>query len=180
GGGCTRPPWAAPRRRAGGATRRIVVTGGAGQLGTAVIRRLLQNRKHTVVCLDTRPPVVVPAGRIRAVRVDVRDQTIRRHLHGADALIHLAFVMSAPLARAELHAINVDGSRNVFEAAVEVGIPHILYSSSVAAYGFVPGHPNPVVEDSPRKNQSWFAYASAKYEVEFFLDELERGRPDVA
>jgi nucleoside-diphosphate-sugar epimerase/putative sterol carrier protein len=159
---------------------RIVVTGGAGQLGTAVIRRLLRNRKHTIVCLDTRPPVIVPFGRFRAVSADIRDHTIRRHLQGADALIHLAFVIAAPLPRPELHAINVGGSRNVFEGAVDVGIPHILYSSSVAAYGLVPGHPNPVVEDSPRKNQSWFAYASAKYEVEAFLDDLERAHPDLA
>ncbi len=159
---------------------RIVVTGGAGQLGTAVIRRLLQNRKHTIVCLDTRPPLVVPAGRVRAVRADIRDHTIRRYLETADALVHLAFVMSAPLSRPELHAINVDGSRNVFRAAADVGIRHILYASSVAAYGLVPGHPTPVVEDTPRKNQSWFAYASAKYEVEAFLDDFERDHPDIA
>jgi UDP-glucose 4-epimerase len=159
---------------------RIVVTGGAGQLGTVVIRRLLRKRQHTVICLDTRPPLVVPAGRVRAVRVDIRDQTIRRHLQGADALIHLAFVIAAPLPRPELHAINVEGSRNVFAAAVDVGIPHILYASSVAAYGLVPGHPDPVVEDSPRQHQSWFPYASAKYEVEAILDELERAHPQVA
>jgi nucleoside-diphosphate-sugar epimerase/putative sterol carrier protein len=159
---------------------RIVVTGGAGQLGTAVIRRLLHNRKHTIVCIDTRPPLVVPGGRVRAVAADVRDHTIRRHFEDADALVHLAFVMSAPLPRPELHAINVDGSKNVFTVAAAVGIRHILYASSVAAYGLVPGHPHPVVEDTPRKNQAWFPYASAKYEVEAFLDEFERVHPEVA
>ena len=159
---------------------RIVVTGGAGQLGTAVIRRLLRKRQHTVICLDTRPPLVVPAGRVRAVRVDIRDQTLRRHLQGADAVIHLAFVIAAPLPRPQLHAINVEGSRNVFEAAADVGIPHILYSSSVAAYGLVPGHPEPVVEDTPRQHQSWFPYASAKYEVEAILDGFERAHPEIA
>ncbi len=56
----------------------------------------------------------------------------------------------------------------------------ILYASSVAAYGVVPGLPVPVVEDTPRTRQPAFWYACAKYDVEALLDRLETEHPDLS
>ena len=41
--------------------------------------------------------------------------------------------------------------RNVFEAAARAGVGQIIYTSSIAAYGVTPGHPDPLYEDAPRK-----------------------------
>lgn len=160
---------------------KVAVTGGSGQLGTHVLRRLLADRKiKEIRCLDVRPPILPPGRRLAYIRADVRDPDLHRHLEGMDAVIHLAFIIVAHLPRPEFDAINVGGSRNVFEAAVAAGVRRILYSSSIAAYGLVPGHPVPIVETSPRRRDEILPYAAAKYDVEAYLDELERRQPDLA
>jgi nucleoside-diphosphate-sugar epimerase/putative sterol carrier protein len=158
----------------------IAVTGGSGQLGTHILRRLLRDRAvRGVVSIDRRPPSV-PGGKLRAVTCDVRDPAIVEHLRGADALIHLAFVVTQHLPRAEFDAINIGGSQNVFTAAAKAGVRHVTYASSVAAYGVLPGHPAPLTEDAPRKQQPGFPYANAKFEVEAFLDTFAAEHPDIA
>ncbi|MGZ3440179.1 MAG: NAD-dependent epimerase/dehydratase family protein, partial [Polyangia bacterium] len=129
---------------------RIAVTGAAGQLGTVVLRRLAVERGVTAIrSLDLRPPAVA-SGKLEHVRADVRDRDFARFLDGCDALVHLAFIVTGAPPRPVFDAINVGGSKNVIEAAVKVGIKKIVYTSSVAAYGVVHGHPRPIVETTPR------------------------------
>ena len=52
----------------------------------------------------------------------------------ADVVVHLAFVVVKATARS--HAVNVEGSGNVFAAAVAAGVPTLVYTSSLAAYGY--------------------------------------------
>jgi nucleoside-diphosphate-sugar epimerase/putative sterol carrier protein len=158
----------------------IAVTGGAGQLGTHVLRRLLANRKHKqVLCLDVRPPPL-PAGRLRFISADIRDPRLADHLAGMDAVVHLAFVVTGWRPREEFDAINIGGSKNLFQAAAKAGVKQVVYASSIAAYGVVPGHPVPIVEDTPRRYQPSFPYSAAKYKVEEFLDEFEPRHPELA
>jgi nucleoside-diphosphate-sugar epimerase/putative sterol carrier protein len=159
---------------------RVAVTGGSGQLGTLVLRRLADDRSiHGIVALDLRPPLIV-SGKLRVVRADVRDPGIGDHLRGCDALIHLAFLVAKRGARALQDDVNVRGSANVFRAAIGAGVRQIVYASSVAAYGVLPGLPVPVIEETRRTRQSGFWYASAKYDVEANLDTLEREHPELA
>ena len=159
---------------------RVAVTGGSGQLGTLVLRRLADDRTvKKIVALDLRPPLIV-SGKLRDVRADVRDPAISEHLRGCDAVIHLAFVVAKRGARKEQDDVNVRGSANVFRAALAAGVRRILYSSSVAAYGVLPGLPVPVTEDTPLTRQPDFWYASAKFDVEDDLDGLEREHPDLS
>src|SRR5204863_868297 len=99
---------------------------------------------------------------------------------GCDALVHLAFLLAKRADRATQDAVNVDGSKNVFRSAVDAGVKRIVYASSVAAYGVVPGLPVPVVEDTPRTRQPDFWYACAKFDVEAGLDELEKQHTDLS
>jgi UDP-glucose 4-epimerase len=159
---------------------RVAVTGGSGQLGTLVLKRLCADRAvKRVISLDVRPPAAV-SGKLEAVHADVRDPTLGRHLEGCDALFHFAFVVTGFPPRAVFDDINVGGTRNVVEQALAAGVRSIVYSSSLAAYGVVPGHPVPLVEDSPRHRQPDFAYSCAKYDVEAFLDEVDGRGADVA
>src|SRR5262245_21911716 len=149
---------------------RVVVTGASGQLGSRLLRRLAGDRKvKAITSIDLRPPMIA-SPKIRMVTVDVRDPDLARHMKDHDALVHLAFVVTEVRPRAELHAINVGGSANAFLAGAKAGVSQIVYSSSIAAYGVVPGHPEPITEDTPRKHQPEFAYAAAKFEVEALLD----------
>ncbi|MEI8254180.1 MAG: NAD-dependent epimerase/dehydratase family protein, partial [Deltaproteobacteria bacterium] len=157
----------------------VAVTGASGQLGSHVLRRLVDDPSvQSVVSLDLRPPRVSGA-KLRHVEADVREPDFARHLVRCDALVHLAFVVIRKLPRAQFDDINVRGSENVFGAAAHAGLRQIVYTSSVAAYGVVDGHPRPLTEDAPRVRQADFAYACAKYDVESFLDRFEGLHPDL-
>jgi nucleoside-diphosphate-sugar epimerase len=159
---------------------RVVVTGGSGQLGSRVLRRLAGDRKiKAITSIDLRPPMIA-SPKIRAVTADVRDPDIGRHMAEHDALVHLAFVVTQVRPRAEVDAINVGGSTNVFAAAATAGMKQIVYSSSIAAYGVVPGHPEPITEDTPRTRQPHFAYAATKFDVEALLDRFVLEHPAIA
>lgn len=159
---------------------KVVVTGGSGQLGTLVLERLVaQRRIKKIVSLDLVPPAV-PSPRIDWRIADMRDPGLERHLEGADALIHLAFFVARRASAETMYAVNVEGSKRIFESAAQHGVRRVVYSSSVAAYGIVAGHPRPVVETTPRKRTQTLSYADNKYEVEAYLDEFERAHPEVA
>jgi UDP-glucose 4-epimerase len=159
---------------------RVVVTGGSGQLGSLVLERLVAQRKiKKVVSLDLVPPTV-PSPRIDWRIADLRDPGLERHLEGADALVHLAFIVTGQASVDTMRSVNVEGSRRIFEAAAQHGVARIVYSSSVAAYGIVPELPTPIVESSPRYRSKVLTYAENKYDVEAFLDEFETMHPDIA
>ncbi len=100
---------------------RIVVTGGSGQLGTLVLERLVTQRQiKKIVSLDLLPPTV-PSSRIDWRIADMRDPGLERHLEGADALVHLAFIVSRRASVEKMRAVNVDGSKRLFEAAAQHG-----------------------------------------------------------
>jgi nucleoside-diphosphate-sugar epimerase len=139
---------------------RVAITGGSGQLGTLVLRRLADDRAvKEIIALDLRPSLIV-SGKLRDLRADIRDPSFGEHLRGCDALIHLAFLVAKRGPRALQDEVNVAGSANVFRAAIGAGVKRIVYASSVAAYGVVPGLPVPVTEDTPRTRQAEFWYAS--------------------
>lgn len=157
----------------------VAVTGGAGQLGTCVLRRLAEHRRvGRIVSIDLAP-VRHASGKLTAVTLDVRDPKLGEHFEGCDAVLHLAFVVTKSLPRAESDSINVDGSIRVFEAAAARGVKHVIYASSIAAYGVVAGHEIPIREDAPRVHQERFYYASAKWRVEDWLDRFEPAHPDL-
>src|SRR4051812_30400889 len=123
--------------------RKVAVTGGSGELGTWVVRKLCADRTvGEVISLDVQPPATV-SSKLRAVRADVRDPEIGRHFAGCDAVIHLAFIVGGWRPRAEFDDINVEGSKNVFRAAIAAGAKQLVYTSSIAAYGVTPGHALP-------------------------------------
>lgn len=153
---------------------KVVVTGAAGQLGTLVLVRLVADPAvREVVCVDLRPPRLHSA-KIKYRAIDIRDAELAKVCAGAHAVIHLAFIVTDYLPPRQFFDINVEGSKNVFHQAVLAGVSRIIYSSSISAYGVLPGHPEPIVETTPRRLQSDLQYAAAKYQVEEFLDHFER------
>jgi nucleoside-diphosphate-sugar epimerase len=160
--------------------RVVAVTGGSGQLGTLVLRRLLDDVDIArVISIDRRPPMIGSA-KLESIIGDVCDGDFARHLQGVDAVIHCAFIISGSERSSLFRAVNVEGSKNVFRAAVSAGVTTIVFVSSITAYGVVAGHPVPIVETTPRVRQADFAYAACKFDVEAFLDEVEPHHPDIA
>jgi nucleoside-diphosphate-sugar epimerase len=92
---------------------------------------------------------------------------------GVDVAVHLAFAIFG--SREETRKVNLQGTRNVFEAAIKAGVKRLVYASSVAAYGFHPDNPQPLTEDVPARGSESFYYSAQKAELEGLLDELLLG-----
>src|SRR3954463_14773759 len=89
---------------------------------------------------------------------------------GVDVAVHLAFAIFG--SREETRRGNLQGTRNVFEAAIKAGVKRLVYASSVAAYGFHRENPQPLTEDVPARGSDRFYYSRQKGELEELLDEL--------
>jgi nucleoside-diphosphate-sugar epimerase len=158
---------------------RVAITGGSGQLGTQVIRRLLDDGEiEAIVSIDKRPPRLGDR-KLRHVEADIRDADLASLFAGCEVVFHFAFIVTGLAPREVFWGVNVGGTKRVFEAAAKAGVKQVVYSSSVAAYGCVPGHPIPIVEDTLRRHQPDFPYSATKFEVEAFLDDFEKAHPEL-
>jgi nucleoside-diphosphate-sugar epimerase len=107
-------------------------------------------------------------------RGDILDRAaVDSLVEDADVVVHLAFVIVA--GGADSREINLTGSRNVFEAAAAAGAKRLVYTSSVAAYGFHRGMPDLLSEDEPARGTSRHPYSAHKAEVEAELNEALDG-----
>src|ERR1700754_3220489 len=129
----------------------VAVTGPTGEGGGSLIDALeASDAVGEVRGMARRPFDPAAAGWTKATyqRGDILDRGHLAELFaGADVAVHLAFAIFGD--REETRRINLEGSRNVFEAAAEAGVRRLVYASSVAAYGFHPDNPQPLTEDTP-------------------------------
>ena len=114
---------------------KIAVTGGAGLLGSHVMRRLAGKAQLTSV--DMKPPVEANAGLGAHIDASITDfEAMKAAFEGQDAVIHLAAIPNPREATAELtFKNNVQGAWTVFEAAAEVGVKRVVVASSDSVFG---------------------------------------------
>lgn len=120
---------------------RVLVTGGAGYIGSVIVARLTA-RGHQVVVFDDLSRGHAPAvgAGVPLVRGDIRDVwAVRAALHdgGCDAIVHMAALAEVAESVAEperYHSVNVDGTAAVLEAAA-AGANRLVFSSTAAVYG---------------------------------------------
>jgi nucleoside-diphosphate-sugar epimerase len=124
------------------ADQRIVVTGGAGFVGSNVVRRLLAERARVVVLDDfyTGDDNNLPANEsnLEVIRGSITDSDLVSDvIRGASLVFHLAarnIIVSTRNPR-EDYEVNIGGTLNVLLAARELKIPRVVYSSSTSVYG---------------------------------------------
>jgi UDP-glucose 4-epimerase len=149
----------------------VAVTGPTGEMGQAVVSALERSREvGEILGMARRPFDPKERGWKKVVyrRGDVLDRRkVTRLIEGADVVIHLAFMIMG--GARESRRVNLDGSRNVFEAAAAEGVKRLIYASSVAAYGFHGDNPQPLTEDVPARGTSAHYYSAQKAEVEALL-----------
>jgi UDP-glucose 4-epimerase len=160
---------------------RYVITGGAGYIGSRLVD-LLSRREDTeqIVICDLAPPAAYRP-KTQFARVDVRDrEAVRRALQssGADALIHLAFILNPSHDEQLMYDVDVNGAHNVLEAAAEAGTSQVLVASSSTAYGAFPDNPVPLTEDDPVRGVSGFPYARHKTESDRLCQLWAAAHPD--
>jgi nucleoside-diphosphate-sugar epimerase len=156
---------------------RVVVTGASGNVGTSVLRALATDPDvESVVGIARRLPALSFA-KTRWQAADVARTPLEPLFDGADAVVHLAWLIQPSRDEATLYETNVSGSARVFEAAARCGVPSLVYASSVGAYSAGPKDRR-VDERWPTDGIQSSFYSRHKAEVEHMLDRFEGENPD--
>ena len=155
----------------------VLVTGGAGYIGSHVVMALVDRGDQVVVfdSLSTGRRSAVPDP-VPLVEGDIRDVELLEetiHAHAVGDVIHLAAQKSVPasmLAPGPTFSTNVSGTLAVLEAMTTGGVDRLVFSSSCAVYG-VPDH-LPIHEGSPIRPEN--PYGESKAQSERLIEWFER------
>lgn len=148
----------------------IAITGVAGRLGHRLVRSLQPRSDVTrIIGFDRRAPQGLGSSRFVFQQTDVRTPEVAAALRGVDVLIHLAVQVDPIRDEDRMHAVNVDGTRNVIEAAERAGVAQVICLSSVAAYGAFSDNDLPLTEDSPLRGTPGFNYSTHMHDIERWL-----------
>jgi nucleoside-diphosphate-sugar epimerase len=153
---------------------KYVVTGGAGFIGSALVRGLLRQGAEKVTVIDNllsgrEANLADVASSVDLARVDIRcyDQ-IAPVIRGADVVFHEAAIPSVPRSIEDpvsSHEVNIDGTFQVLRACAEGGVKRVVYAASSSAYGDTEVLPK--VETMPPSPRS--PYALQKLVGEYYL-----------
>lgn len=178
---------------------RVIVTGGSGKLGRAVVSLLSQT--HEVISVDLRRPEGASedgrsglGGAFRVVEADVEDMgqvletflsTDMAYAGAVDAVVHLAALPSpGQTSSSRQFRTNTMGTYNVLEAARKVGIKNVVLASSetlmglpLAADGCHEPASLPITEQSERRPES--AYSLSKLVGEVLAEQYVRWDPEL-
>lgn len=152
----------------------VAVTGPTGEIGRAVVGALERAPQvGRILGMARRPFDPESEGWRKTLyrRGDVLDRRrVAALVEEADVVVHLAFMIMGSARQTQ--RVNLDGSRYVFEAAIRRGVKRVVYTSSVSAYGFVPGRELPLTEDTPLAGARAHYYAQQNAEVEQLLGDM--------
>jgi UDP-glucose 4-epimerase len=122
----------------------FLVTGGAGFIGSAIVRGLLTEGADRVAVVDNlltghEKNLAEVGGAVDFHKVDIRDfEAVRRAMEGIEVVFHEAAIPSVPRSIHEpvpSHEVNIDGTFNVLRAAQQAGVRRVIYAASSSAYG---------------------------------------------
>jgi nucleoside-diphosphate-sugar epimerase len=157
---------------------RVAITGATGNVGTSLLAALGgEDSVEEIVGIARRRPEI-SFERTRWVTADVTRDDLAEAFRGADAVVHLAWLIQPSHDRATTRAVNFEGSRRVFEAAAAAGVGSIVYASSVGAYSRGPKD-RAVDESWPTDGIPTSFYSRDKADVETLLDAFEREHPGI-
>jgi nucleoside-diphosphate-sugar epimerase len=148
-------------------------------VGTAVLRALEHEaRVDEIVAVARRPPATWPSAKTTWQSLDIAADPLVGLLQGADAVVHLAWLIQPARDQQRCHAVNVGGSERVLDAVAGAGAPALVYASSVGAYSR--GPKDRLVDESwPTGGTPTSFYARHKAVVERSLDRFEAAHPEV-
>jgi UDP-glucose 4-epimerase len=157
---------------------RVVIVGATGNVGTSLLRCLADEPRVTEIVGVARRLPEMRWPKTSWARADVVSDDLTELFRGADAVVHLAWLIQPSRDEEQLRAVNVDGSRRVFDAAAAAGVGALVYASSIGAYS--PGPKDREVDESHATDgiESSF-YSRHKAATERMLDELEAAHPEM-
>jgi UDP-glucose 4-epimerase len=148
----------------------ILVTGGAGLIGSHTIDLLLQDQPAQITVLDNyvrgtdaNLAQALASGKVHVVRGDITDPaTVRRCMDGVDAVFHLAAIRITQCAQEPrlAHDVLATGTFNVLEAAAAAGVKKVVAASSASVYGLADHFPT-TERQHPYDNRTLYGAAKA-------------------
>jgi nucleoside-diphosphate-sugar epimerase len=157
---------------------RIVVVGASGNHGSSLVRRLGADPDVEAIVGVARRRPELSLAKVSWQTADITKDDLAPILRGADAVVHLAWLIQPSRDERITHATNVEGSARVFDAAARAEVPAVVYASSVGTYATGPKD-RAVDESWSTAGIETSFYSRHKAEVERRLDDFERAHPDV-
>lgn len=155
------------------------ITGVSGYIGRLLAGRLSGDSANRVVGVDFKPPENL--GEIRFYKSDIRDPGIAGVLRAenVDVLIHLAFYTLPEGDAFEAESVNVDGTKNILQAAGAADVRRLVLASSSAAYGSHPDNPVPMSESHLLRPNKFFYYSHHKATQEELTRQFITSHPEI-
>jgi nucleoside-diphosphate-sugar epimerase len=152
----------------------VAVTGPTGEIGVSAVEALEREPAiGRIVGMARRPfdPTEHGWRKTEYRQGDILDRdAVEALVADADVVVHLAYLIMG--SREESRRINLAGTRNVFEATVAGPPTRLVYTSSVAAYGYHRDNPVPLTEAVPARGSKEHYYSQQKAECEALLAEI--------
>lgn len=162
-----------------GNTQVVAVTGVSGYLGRRLLALLdVHPGVDRVIGIDVAEPLA-GSPKLEFHQIDVRDARLVKVLPGVDVVVHLAFQVDPIRDEERIRAVNVDGTRNLLEAAGATGVRKLVHASSATVYGAHPDNDFPLTELSQLRANPDFSYAWHKLEAERMIEAFQEDHPEV-
>ena len=113
------------------ATNTVLVTGASSEMGSVLLRQLLNNSELKIRAMVHRSLVNIPGCEIRPGNLKNKGLLVRA-LSGVDTVVHMA-ALTKSTRESDYFEVNVSGTKNLIDASVESGVKKIIYISSAAA-----------------------------------------------
>ena len=142
----------------------ILVTGGSGLVGAELIRQLL-DEGNAIKAIYNNTPLPFDSDRVTPIKCDILDPlAVEEAMAGVTHLYHSAAMVSfSPKQKKRVFAINIEGTANVVNAALNAGVKKMIYVSSVAALGRIREGETVTEEMNWTEENNNSSYGKSKY-----------------
>ena len=132
----------------------------------------------TVIGIDTAPWKGGYA-KVKFFKKDIRSPKLADILRGADTVFHMAFIVGEIRDKKATEDININGTKNVFDACVAAGVRKVVYTSSATVYGANIHNPLGITEDRPLFKHKDSYYNAGKVDIEHMAADYAKKYPDI-
>jgi len=151
---------------------KVMVTGATGFIGRKLCRALAQKGKTVhALCRNEHHPLLIPHTNIIPIKGDITDSKSLLHaMQGCEQVYHTAALAKMwSRNKDEFYKVNIEGTKNVLEAAQTAGVHKVVHTSTCGVIG--PTHKYPMTESDPRITGFPIAYERTKYLAELLVQE---------